>query len=271
MAKQTYSWGDIPEPSTPGSGKGKNSDLYMKLEPGEKYRIRIYGNPVIRNFAWYNGVKYNVPNDLCEDFERHTGEKPRVYIITNIIDRNDTKNGKVRFKLLEKGTSVFATMKTYQEETGISPGGDRAPDFLIKAVPGKERRNTKYEVMNFPGEAPFSEKEKELIDRPNKMSADELKKLPIGERGPIDLEAFYDMEKGRKKVMDLLDGKEDDGEDVTELTDEVADCDDSEEETKTKKTINTTKTIKTTKTTKTTELSDDDDEENLDDLIEQFE
>lgn len=255
MGKQSFSWGDIPEPSKPGSGSGKASDLYMKLEPGEKYRVRIYGNPVIRNFAWHNGVKYNVPDDLCEDFERHTGEKPRVYIVTNLIDRNDTKNGKTRFKLLEKGTTVFATMKTYQEETGVSPGSDKAPDFLIKAIPGKERRNTKYEVMNLPGEAPFSEKEKELINRPNKMDADELKKLPLGERGPIDLDALYDMEKGRKKVMDLLDGNGDDGEDVAELTGEVEESNDSEDRPKKAKSA----------------PSHEDDEENLDDLIDQFE
>lgn len=254
MGKPSFSWGDIPEPSTPGSGSGKASDLYMKLEPGKKYRVRIYGDPVVRYFAWYSGSKYNVPQDLIEDFERHTGEKPRLYIVTQLFDRNDTKNNKIRFRLLEKGTTVFATMKTYQEETGVSPGGDEAPDFLIKAIPGKERRNTKYEVMHLPGGGPFSDAEKKLIDRPNKMDADELKKLPLGERGPIDLDAFYDMDKGRKKVMDLLDGNEDDGEDVADLTGEVEESSDKE-----------TKTAPVSASASTK-----DSYENLDDLIDRF-
>lgn len=260
MGKQSYSWGDIPDPSKPGSGSGKASDLYMKLEPGNKYRVRLYGDPTIRFFAWYNGSKYNVPEDLLDDFERHTGEKPRLYICACVIDRNDTANGKTRFKLLEKGTTIFAPMKTYSELTGTNPGGDVGPDFFIKAVPGKERRNTKYEVMAVPNsEAPFSEKEKELINRQDKLDSEELKKLPIGERGPLDLEAFYDMEKGRKKVMDLLDGNLQEGEDVDELTGEVEHEDEAEDSSESEEQKPVTANASSGK------------EENLDDLIDQFE
>lgn len=217
--KKDFGWGDIKENNAGPSGSAKSQDLYFKIEAGQTYRVRIYGTPKPRYFAWVNKkVKYCVPDHLLEEFERHTGEKPRLTYICNVIDRADTKNGKTRFKLLEKGPQIFSNIKVFYETTGVEPGGENAPDFIIKATAGKEKRNTTYNVMTLPGMSPFSEKEKELIDRQKRLSQDELKKLPLGERGPIDIESFYDLDKAEKKVQDLLDGKVEQVDDVSGLS-----------------------------------------------------
>lgn len=254
MGKQSFSWGSIPDSNKSSGGGAKSQDLYMKLKPDTRHKIRLYGEPAVRYFAWHEKTKYTVPEDLIEDFERHTGEKPRLYIIANVIDRDDTKDGKTRFKLLEKGSSVFSVMKTYAEETGVDPGGENGPDFVIKVIAGKEARNTKYEVMNMPKESPFSTKEKELISRKDRMDPEELKKLPIGERGPIDLESFYDLDKARKRIMELLDGNVSNPDNLEDIEDSLS--------------IDEDEPVAPVKKPKKAPVEE---EESLDDLIDQFE
>ena len=190
-----------------------NSNLFMKFVPNKANRIRIVGELKAINNAWINGTKFVIPNDYVEKVEA-LGHDVRQNVVCNIIDRADEK---LRFKIMEKGPSVFRPIITRFEEVKdengdqIHPGGPASGDWFIKpVVKGPKPRDTSYEVQ-WVDKTPLTKEEKQLIARAK--DPEKYKDLPLGEKGLIDLEIMYNEEKAIKRLNAYLESE---GEEVSE-------------------------------------------------------
>jgi len=220
-----------------GKGKGKASEIFMKTSAGRN-KVRLLGDPKKVFTLWNNKKKQKhvVPVDLVEKL-RDAKIEVREQIATNVFDRLDNETrleaGKgMRVKILEKGPTVFKTIVTRYMEVAdadgnkIHPGGPRACDWLIKVnVPDPDDlRTTEYNVINIDGQTNFSRDEirflartpnqelikelikKDVIDKARETGyAEKHKDLPLGEKGLIDLDAFYDAEKHREALIEMLE------------------------------------------------------------------
>lgn len=225
--------------SDKGKGKGSNNfpsaDLYMKVGNGE-HQFRIVGEPKPVWNVWFNKKKYQVPNipAYLEKVKELVDQPVRKNIVVNVIDREDQKkraeNGQgPRFKLLEKGSSIFdniiAHYKENLDEDGqrIPPGGPKGQDWkVIAKIPANDPRNARYQVIS-KKITPFSAEEKKLIARTEKHELvktllkkeeydkiveskywEKFRDLPLGEKGLIDLDSFYNEERAQKKLDELF-------------------------------------------------------------------
>jgi len=193
-------WGDVKTSKTSDSG-AKTGELFLKLDSG-KHKIRLVGKPHEMWLCWINKKKYVVPESYISRLE-HIGCKPRLHYAINVFDRADTEKGLTRLKILEKGTQVFQHFSTYFNELEIDPGSAKGPDWRIIVDVPSDKRQTTYNALAL-GETPFTAKEIELLTRPKKMDEEELKKLPLGERGLIDLAKFYSEENAAKQLDEIL-------------------------------------------------------------------
>lgn len=205
---QTTSWGNIKPNQSSGSSQ-KNNDLFVKLGEGQT-KIRLAGKqPAQVYILWIKGTRYIVPEKYVSRLE-NLGLKPRLYYAINCFDRSDTAAGEVKFRILEKGPSIFSAFSAYFNATGEDPGGMRGPDWVISGTipPGKKPRDIRYTVTPV-APVPFSEEEIKLISLPDmvkkgKVDEEQWKKLPMNKRGPINFEKFYDEEKWSQKIEELL-------------------------------------------------------------------
>ena len=177
----------------------KGNDLFMKIGPKEQ--VRFVGEVETINVAWINGNKFIVPEDYFEKVQNITDVKQSYAV--NVIDRNDET---LRFKVLEKGPSIFnPVFERYQQVLDndgnkVHPGGSNGGDWIITKQ--GEKKNTQYNVT-YMKETPFTKEEKKLISltKKAKEDPDSYKELPLGEKGLIDLKILYD----RKKAVDKLE------------------------------------------------------------------
>lgn len=232
-------WDEIDDPKT-NNGGGDSSDLFLKLSDGT-HTVRLVGKPVVRYTAWIGKRKYVVPEEYINRLAAIDITARKTYAI-NVFDRADTAAGKTRFKILERGASVFSPFGTYfkeviDEETGknVDPGGKDGPNWkIIVSVPPGDKRRTTYKVMAMPKSSPFTKAEAELIRRPKTMTEEELKKLPLGERGLIDLERFYDLNKAKEELDKVLaaggTGTADEGDDLDVASASMSGSEDTEDE-----------------------------------------
>lgn len=200
---------------------GDVTDIFMRIPDGT-HQIRIVGEPRPVYIAWLDGGKKVVVPDEPEYIEKVTDVLDgniRSNLVVNVIDRADQKErlkeGKgTRFKLLEKGPSIFdAIITDYEINTDddgnpIPPGGKLGHDWTIVAKVPKDPRQTKYQVVKGK-QTPFTKEELSVIKRADKNGKnvkEEFKNLPLGERGLIDFDFFYDEEKAKKIIDDLVNG-----------------------------------------------------------------
>jgi len=193
-------WGDVKTSKTSGTG-AKTGDLFLKLDAG-RHRIRLVGKPHEMWLVWINKKKYVVPESYISRLE-HIGCKPRLHYAINVFDRADTDKGECKLKILEKGTQVFQFFSTYFNELEIDPGSAKGPDWKIIVDVPQDRRQTEYKALAI-GETPFTQEEITLLTRPKNMAEEDLKKLPLGERGLIDLAKFYNEENAAKQLDEIL-------------------------------------------------------------------
>jgi hypothetical protein len=196
-----------------------NPDLFMKFSG--KHKVRLVGEPRQVLTAWHNNKTVIVPNDpaLIDRVQDILEVKVGKNLAINCIDREDQKTrlaeGKsTRFKILMKGSSVFSPILATYEETRdekgnkVHPGGPGGQDWMVKVslkTPG-DKRTTTYQVIPV-GPAPFTKEEIAVIkraDKNGKNPLDEFKELPLGERGLIDLDMFYNEDKARERLEKLL-------------------------------------------------------------------
>jgi hypothetical protein len=203
-----------------------NTELFMKLDEG-RHQIRLVGKPYEVLLGWANGKKIVIPEKYIARLDS-LGIKARLHYVINVFDRNDTKQGIYRTKLLEKGATIFANFKTYHDEIvdesgkNINPGGKNGPDWVINVevptVKGKkDKRGTKYNIVPL-ASTPFTAKEIEFLTRKDrvvdveegkeapkgKISKIDFNKLPLNERGIVDLEKLYDPEVWGERIEKLL-------------------------------------------------------------------
>jgi hypothetical protein len=196
-----------------------NPDLFMKFSG--KHKVRLVGEPRQVLTAWFNNKTVIVPNDpaMIDRVQDLLEVKVGKNLAINCIDRDDQKTrlaeGKsTRFKILMKGSSVFSPILASYEEARdtqgnkVHPGGPGGSDWMIKVsmkTPG-DKRTTQYQVIPV-GAAPFTKEEISVIkraDKDGKNPKDEFKDLPLGERGLIDLDMFYNEDKARERLEKLL-------------------------------------------------------------------
>lgn len=216
-------WDSVKKSTKEGSGS-RSGELFLKLSEG-KHKIRLIGRPHEIYLCWINKKKFLVPEKYISRLE-HLGFKPRLHYAINVFDRSDTENGVYRVKILEKGTQLFQFFSTYYNELEVDPGGKKGPDWrIIVECPTTDKRQTTYSALAV-GEKPFTKEEIDLITRPKTMSEDELKKLPLGERGLIDLVKFYNEENAAKQLDEMLakaSGTASDSDDVDGISGEGGD------------------------------------------------
>lgn len=179
-------------------GKGGGGDLFMSTKGGGKFTVRFVGEAKEKNILWFpqtGGKKYIVPENYYNKMIA-LGFPVRKQIISNVIDRDDSK---LRLKLLEKGPKVFGPVLTRFNEVldkkgkQIHPGGANGEDWRIVVDVPSDPRKTDYRVSDL-DRVPFTKDELALFRRAKEEDPDkkaEIEKLPIGERGMIDIDAIY--------------------------------------------------------------------------------
>lgn len=149
------SWDDAGDKSK-GNGAGA---LFLKLEPGKKYRIRLVSNPVVYYQHWEPvicrspGVDPKTQQTL--DPLMLTGATPKKRFAIWVFDRDDAN----KLKVMDFPPSLCDQFAEWKANFGEAPGGPNGPDWFVKLeVPGTDRRRTKYKASNLE-KAPFTEEE----------------------------------------------------------------------------------------------------------------
>lgn len=221
----TATWGTIKSKEGKpviykNSGEGKSQDLFLKLPEG-KHRIRLVGQPHDFYLAWIQTPdgkreKYLVPRTggYFERIRQYKGFDVKHTFATNCFYLEDSK---VRIRILEKqdsSTCIFNNFITWYENfkypeghakagESINPGGPDGPVWLIesKAPEGKNSNQRVSYVVTTLQQTPFTKAQAEIIARNN---AEQHKDLPMGERGIINLQEFYDEEKAKERLEKKL-------------------------------------------------------------------
>lgn len=219
---RSVGWEDMEPLKSQGgsSGTGGSNNIFMVLKEG-KNRIRLYGDQMLMmNIVWINKKRYIIPEEYL-DRVRSLKLNVTLHYAVNCLDREDTNNNIYRFKILERGKTVFETFRAYNENmeddegNPINPAGLQGPDWLITVetpvdpTTGKQdaRRRT-YTVMPLKREK-LRREEKELILRTKKV--EENKDRPLGERGLMDLRAVYKLDSAAEKLEEALQEYSQDG------------------------------------------------------------
>jgi len=228
VAPRTIGWDEIPDPTdvrknSQNKNTGpKNSDLFLKLPQGV-HRIRLVGKPLPLDLAFFPNpqnsggkdktksetLKYLIPKEYI-DRVKSLGVEVKDYYAICVFDRADTEAGITRIKILEKGLSVIKPFRNYAkyrkdtEGKSINPGGAQGPNWLIEVTStGPNRYNISYDIQPLDS-APWSETEKEFLRRDPHDK--QYENLPLGERGKVILEEYYDLAKAKERLEKFLTG-----------------------------------------------------------------
>jgi len=212
MTNVAESWAKAGEESFKKQ-QSNGSVEFMKFEKGEN-RVRLVGAPKQVYIAWVAGKKYIVPKNQVVKVES-LGITVRENMAINVIDRAESE---IKFKILEKGASVFGPiMDSYRiikDTKGklIEPGGPKGQDWLITTeIPGGDKKKTKYTVVNA-GQVPFTK--------------EELKAIGPKYANIVDLDEYYNDERCSKRLQEIFNGNDEmESEDV----DSVLSDDDDED------------------------------------------
>lgn len=224
---RTIGWDEIPEPqeSKKGSfnkkaGASNNQDLFIKLTPGT-HQIRLVGKPLPLELAFLPNplnpggkdpsksktIKYLIPREYVERV-KSLGIEVKDYYAICVFDRADTNAGITRVKILEKGLSVIKPFKQYAkyrkdaEGKPANPGAKGGPDWLVEVnKTGPSAFNVEYSITPL-DPTPWSAAEIEFLNRDPRDK--KYENLPIGERGKIILEDYYDLGKAKERLEKFL-------------------------------------------------------------------
>lgn len=142
------------------SNSGERKSRFLKLQAGNKYRVRLIDKP-LHYFQFWEPIIVRSPgtdengNVVCPLMQM--GEVPKDRYAIWVMDRNDDNY----LKIMDFPPSLFNYFKTWHEATGQNPGGKQGCDWQItvKAPQGGQKKQyTKYEALAL-DRTPFSEEE----------------------------------------------------------------------------------------------------------------
>jgi hypothetical protein len=224
---RTIGWDEIPEPqeakksfSNKKGATSNNQDVFAKFPPGT-HQIRLVGKPLPIDLAFFPNpqnpggkdpsksktIKYLIPKEYL-DRVKSLGVEVKEYYAICIFDRTDTRAGITRVKILEKGLSVIKPFKQYAKHRkdadgkSVNPGSNSGPDWLVEVTKtGPNAYNIEYAIQPL-DPTPWSETEREFLNRDTRDK--KYENLPLGERGKIILEDFYDLTKAKERLEKFL-------------------------------------------------------------------
>lgn len=146
--------------TTRGGGDGS---LFLKLQAGNKYKLRLVGRALHYHQFWEPIVVRSPFQDengkvICPLMQQGFTPKDRYSIW--VMDRNDNN----KLKIMDFPPSLYNKFKDwYDENGGEEPGGANGPDWSVKlSAPTGNQRFTKYEAMPL-DRTPFTDEEKTKI------------------------------------------------------------------------------------------------------------
>jgi hypothetical protein len=176
-------------------GKGFGSSQFLKLQAGNKYKVRLVGKAIKYLQHWdpiacrSPGVDAATGQVLDPLIQMGFEPKPRYAIW--VIDRDDNN----KLKVMDFPASLFDSFKEWKQAQNEEPGGLKGCDWQIKVTPGPggDRRKTKYSAMTL-DRAPFTEEETKSV----KDMGDISKKLLEYRRDhtPDEIRALLEEKKG---------------------------------------------------------------------------
>jgi hypothetical protein len=144
----------------PGGGGG---GMFLKLEAGKKYRIRLIGKPACYNQHWEPvicrspGVDPDTKKTL--DPLMLQGFTPKKRFAMWVIDREDGN----KLKIMDFPPVLFEQFAEWKTSVNEDPGGQNGCDWSIKLeIPGGDRRRTKYKATSL-AQTPLTEEELKAI------------------------------------------------------------------------------------------------------------
>lgn len=179
---QIIEWGDVDSGMKKGGGKGGSSnsfDKFLKLSPGQTYKVRPVGNPC--TFHSYYVASTDDPKRFnraitadpanCIIRQKYNLE-PKTRYAVNVIDRADGK-----LKVMEAPPSVFDKIKAWAKAAGQDPGAKGGADFEIRVVvpPSGDRKRTEYPTTPII-QTPFTEEEKAMLKQQGLFDLEEIYK-----------------------------------------------------------------------------------------------
>ena len=154
------------EDATAEAKSERGGDTFLKLVPGNKYRIRLISKPV-RYMQHWEPVICRSPGVDPESKQvidplMLLGYKPKKRFAIWVLDREDGNKIKL-MDFPQQLLDCFSEWKAmYNNE---EPGGKNGPDFVIKLeLPGGDRRRTKYKAVALEGRTPFTDDELKRIN-----------------------------------------------------------------------------------------------------------
>lgn len=152
-------WGD----STSSKFSGGEKSQFLKLQAGNKYRLRLVYKP-IRYYQHWEPVICRSPGadpvtKQIIDPLMLEGIEPKQRFACWVIDRADGQ-----LKIMDFPGVLFDFFKEWKINYNDEPGGENGPDWAIKLEqpPGGNKTMTKYKAMAL-DRTPFTPDEKKLI------------------------------------------------------------------------------------------------------------
>jgi hypothetical protein len=149
-----------------GGGSGEDSSMFLKLEAGKNYKIRLVGRPVAYLQHWEPvvcrspGKDPNTNQVLCPLMLK--GKEPKERFASWVIDRDDNN----KLKVMDFPFMLLKQFQRWKEAFGDEPGGMKGPDWKIslEIPPGGTKRQTNYIAMNL-DRTPFTPEEHEVFKK----------------------------------------------------------------------------------------------------------
>jgi hypothetical protein len=143
------------------ASSGSGSGLFLKLEKGNRYKVRLVGKPLQYYQHWepvvcrspYTDDKGSVVDPLMQ-----AGYQPKVRFCIWVIDREDGG-----LKIMDFPPTLYNSFREWQKGTNEDPGGYNGPDWNITVTaPSGKQQYVKYSATSLV-QTSFTEEELKQI------------------------------------------------------------------------------------------------------------
>lgn len=149
-----------------GSGGKGGSSSFLKLQAGNKYKIRLVGRPLAYWQHWepvicrspYIDEKTN--KILCPLM--NMGYEPKLRYAIWVFDRDDGN----KLKVMDFPASLKDQFGEWKANFNEDPGGQSGPDWVVKLDSPGDKKRTKYKG-SYLDKAPFTKEEADQIAEGN--------------------------------------------------------------------------------------------------------
>ena len=146
---------------------GGGGGMFLKLEAGKKYKVRLVGKPASYHQHWEPvicrspGVDPETKKTL--DPLMLQGFTPKKRFAMWVLDREDGN----KLKIMDFPSVLFDQFAEWKASANEDPGGANGPDWSIKLdIPGGDRRRTKYKATSL-AQTPLTDEELKAIKEGN--------------------------------------------------------------------------------------------------------